>query len=419
MKQASQTALWPEGVYGQAIDEKGILRYIIVDENNKPKAVAQVGDFVPPPKSHLESIALVPKLEAVVENYKNDTDEKFIADLKDFFSSMVAVPSEIYLNLMVSFLILTCFFEQCSHSPILWLFSEPGMGKTRFGNLLTYCSLYGVRVTGVREAHVIRYCENYRSELFFDCTDLNNEMKRGGTVDILLNRFEKGAKYMRVKDIQAGSYNDVRVYHLYGPTIIATNFGLPEALQTRCIRINMQKTEQLFDGFPSPENCLSFKERLLALKLRHAGETVPVEAKLHASRLGDIVIPLQNICRMVGMDQSWIPELIEDQLESAKTVHNVDDVLVAKAFVNAAKKSPSLRFIATDLIYKEFLDLSLSEESLSSIKVGMRLTKMGVKSDQTGGGRGRVADLEFIEKFCAQYGLDYYPEEFGGGLLKV
>jgi len=172
-------ALWPPGVYGHAVDKKGNVGFIVTDDKNKPKMVAKVDDRTPPSKNHIESIALLPKSSEVTKHYNNDTDEQFVLDVKGFFSSMVAVPSDIYLHLMVSFLISTCFFDQCTHSPILWLFSEPGTGKTRVGHLLIYSSFYGVRITGVKEAHVIRYCENYRSEIFFDCTDLGNEMKRG------------------------------------------------------------------------------------------------------------------------------------------------------------------------------------------------------------------------------------------------
>ena len=405
-------ALWPPGVLGHAVEKKGNLGFIIMDDKKKPKMVANVDDSTPPSKIHIESIALVPKLSAVTKHYYDDTDDQFVSDLKGFFSSMVAVPSAIYLDLMVSFLILTCFFDQCSYSPMLWLFSEPGTGKTRFGNLLTYSSLYGVRITGVKEAHVIRYCENYRSELFFDCTDLAGEMKRGGTVDILLNRFERGAKYMRVQALKAGSYNDIRVYHLYGPTIIATNFGLPEALQSRCLRINMVRTDQMFSESPSPENCLLFKERLLALKLRHAGETLPAVAKLHVSRLGDIVIPLQAACRLVGMAEAWIPELIEDQLECAKVVHRPEETWVAKAFLNAVKTS-SINFAANDLIYAEYCKLD-PDVSMSSLQVGMKLTQLGVEKIQTGNGRGRRTTLKFLEEFCGRFSIPYDVDNYSG-----
>ena len=191
-------SLWPPGVHGHAVDGKGNFMFIVTDENNNPKAVGQHDDYTPPRKNHILSIAEVPRLDAVIDYYKNDTDGQFIADLRHFYSSMVAVPSDEYLDLMVCFLISTCFLEQCSHTPIIWLFSEPGTGKTRFGHLLAYTSFYGVRVAGVNEAHVIRYCKDYGSLIFFDCTDLAVEMKSKNTVDIILNRFESGIKYMKV-----------------------------------------------------------------------------------------------------------------------------------------------------------------------------------------------------------------------------
>ena len=404
-------ALWPTGVQGHAIDGNGNFKYIVIDENNKPIAVDKFNGFVPPTKKHILSIADVSNLNAVVDHYRNDTDAKFIEDIRDFFSSMVAVPSDEYLNLMVSFIISTCFLDQCSHTPIIWLFAEPGTGKTRFGHLLTYISFFGVRIAGVKEAHVIRYCESYGSLIFFDCTDLGLEMKSRNTVDILLNRFESGVKYMRVNDIKAGQYNDITMYHLFGPTVIATNFGLPDALMARCLRVNMQNSNELFEMSPSPANCLPFKERLLALKLRHAGRSLPPVEKPHASRLGDIVKPLLATCRMVGMDESWIPEMIADQLETKnKGVHAEEDMFVAQAFLNAAKRSP-LNFISNELIYAEYCKLEPAAP-MTSLQVGMKLTQMGVEKIQISKGRGRRMSIKIIEEFSARFCIAFNVDDY-------
>ena len=208
------------------------------------------------------------------------------------------------------------------------------------------------------------------------------------------------------------------MYHLFGPTIIATNFDLPDALKTRCLRVDMRSSDDLFEMSPSPVNCLPFKERLLALKLRHACEELPLVEKPHASRLGDIMKPLLATCRMVGMDESWISALIDGQLELKNRVACTnDELLIAQAFLNAAKKSPSLKLITIKSVYSEYCKLD-PLASLTDIQVGMKLTKMGVESVQKEKGRGRCTTIGLLEKFSERYGLPFDPSDYDD-MLKI
>jgi len=112
-------------------------------------------------------------------------------------------------------------------------------GKSRTGKSVTYVAFRGIHLIELREATIFRYSQHLHGTLFLDLLDISKKAEKGGCEDILLLRYEKGAKCSRVQYPDQGPFNDTVYYDIYGPTIISSNEQPHKILETRCLPINI------------------------------------------------------------------------------------------------------------------------------------------------------------------------------------
>jgi nitrate reductase NapAB chaperone NapD len=137
--------------------------------------------------------------------------------------------------------------------------------------------------------------------------DLWKKAERNGAEDILLLRYEKGAKATRVIYPEKGAFKDTVYYDVYGPTIIATNEPLHKILDSRGINITMPNKPGNYEN-PTPEKVREIKERLTAWQARVQDTPLPSIEPIQGiqGRLWDISEPLLQVCKMVypeGLDR--------------------------------------------------------------------------------------------------------------------
>ena len=88
----------------------------------------------------------------------------------------------------------------------------------------------------------------------------------------------------------------------------------------------MPDTTKRFEKDVTPELSLPLKERLIAFRARHLGETFTDIRKPAAGRLGDILNPLQQIIRMVKPErESFFLSLIQ-ALQAEKLIEKADSL---------------------------------------------------------------------------------------------
>jgi hypothetical protein len=159
----------------------------------------------------------------------------------------------------------------------------------------------------MNSANIFRYAQNQNATLFLDCTDLWKTAMKAGGEDILLNRFEKGARVSRVQYPERGAFHDQAHYDIFGSTIIATNEAVNPILESRCLSITMPNRPGEYEN-GTPEMGLPLKERLIAWRARMMGQRLidmrPVDGI--SGRLWDISKPLFQLCELIK------PEVKED-----------------------------------------------------------------------------------------------------------
>jgi DNA primase len=368
----------------------------------------------PPPKEGIPW--LLPRGEAVLQIWKQrgeysveELDGQLFDDLKTYHKRISRLPGPAYYDLIAAWDLHTYHLEGAQYSPTICLFAVPERGKTRTGKGMINVAYRGLRVESLREAFIFRAANDLRATLFFDVRDIWKKAVRSESEDILLNRFERGTTVPRVLYPDRGAHHDIVYYLVFGPTIVGTNEGLDDVLETRCITLNMPQSRRLFDEDLSAKAALPLKERLLAFRARHLGQLLPEVEKPAIGRLGDILKPLRQILQMVKpKKENSLLTLVED-LESARTVEKLEsfeaDILRA---VIAAEKEESERPLTVKLIREKYNSAHQDQRrEVTPHWIGRRLSAMGLKKRRGTGGLSTVIwEDKLIHRLCDTYGVE-------------
>ncbi|MFP6890172.1 MAG: toprim domain-containing protein, partial [Nitrospinota bacterium] len=226
--------------------------------------------YEPPPKDQIP--CLLPRASEIIRHFGGDKNEALYLDLVEYHKGISELPGEHYYHLLAAWDMHTYVLEQVRFSPYIWFYAVAERGKSRTGNAAINVAYRGFTTESLREAHLIRTPSRLGGSLFIDCTNLWKKAEKHGVDDVLLNRFERGAKVPRVEHPDRGAFRDTTYYEIFGPTIIATNQPVIDVLESRAIQIVMEPTSKIFEEDVTPESALALKERLTAFRARHLGE---------------------------------------------------------------------------------------------------------------------------------------------------
>ncbi|MFC1715625.1 DNA primase [Candidatus Poribacteria bacterium] len=367
---------------------------------------------VPPPKDQIPW--LLPRGEEVLKLYElqevltqREIDEALYDDLLSYHRSISQLPGEEYYDLVVAWDFHTYLLEAVQYSPIICLFAVPERGKSRTGKGMIYVAYHGIHVESLRDAYLVRVAHDLQASLFFDVKDIWRKSEKNGSEDILLHRFEKGAKVPRVLYPERGAHQDIVYYSIFGPTIIGTNEGVHKILETRAIHLNMPETSKRFENDVTPELSLPLKERLVTFRARYLGENFANIQKPAAGRLGDILKPLQQIIRMVRPDREPAFLSLVKELEAEKMIEKRDSLEAEILLIIIGLKDQVERGILPVKIITDTFNEGLSERSqITYQRVGRRLSAMAFKKAKTSdGGSAIIWDDASIERMKETYGL--------------
>jgi hypothetical protein len=288
------------------VEEAGEVRFLVRSDNGMAslrtdKRWEMDGKIYSPPAKALIPWRL-PRAEQVIVAYGTDDPATLYADLAKYYRSLSELPTEAHYKLLAVFTFHTYIldFPEVTHSPELVFDAVAERGKSRTGKAITHVAMRGLRTETLREANIFRWSEDLGATIFFDVLNLWKKAEREKSEDILLNRFEKGAKAARVLYPEKGRFEDTRYFDIFGATIIATNESVHKILDTRCLTTSMPPAKKRYDTEPTPELGLPLRERLVAWRAHRLGQRLPEMQKAYADRFGDITLPLLKIVRLVA-----------------------------------------------------------------------------------------------------------------------
>ena len=249
--------------------------------------------YIPPP---IEKIPwLLPRADEVLKRYNNGVDKDLFDDLVKYHKTISDLPDETYYTLLAAWDMHTYLTEHALYSPMIHFFAVPERGKSRTGKGMIYVAYRGIAVESLRDAYIVRMAQNFNASIFFDVMDIWKKAEKNNAEDILLHRYEKGARVPRVIHPERGPYKDTEYFSVFGPTIIASNVASNYILESRGILIPMLESNKVFYTDPNPEYALELKERLTAHRGKFSIQDLLNIDKPAKGRLGDILKPLYQI----------------------------------------------------------------------------------------------------------------------------
>jgi len=364
--------------------------------------------YHPPPKDQL--LFLLPEGERVMAliHDSRETDQRLYNDTVELFKRNFELPSEEYYHLFALWDLHTYLLENFNYSPQICLYSLESRGKSRTGMTLIYTAYRGIFTEEVREPVIIRMAQLLNASFFFDVWKIWETAQDTRSVDLLLQRFQRGSQVARVTTPERESFEDYRIFSVFGPTIYATNEPSHRVLESRGIVINMPKSQRTFEVDVTREYLLSHKERMVAFRARHLGEVLPYCDKPSSERLGDIMKPLYQVLKVVcpEREQNFL-DLIRELEEERKMVKSqTKEAEIIEALINLEPNVTAGTLPINDITEK--VNEGRREKfQYSSKTIGRTLRTMGFKGRRlSGGSRAIIYDKDKVSELALEHGLE-------------
>lgn len=384
-----------KGLVDLVVHDNGKIVYLVKVDGHLEVATTWEVDkvlYLPPDQKCLPF--KVANANKVLQWGKSDNDSKLFEDVLIYLKRFSYLPDNQWLivacNVFLSYL---QDHPDIHYLLMLLFYAVPERGKSRTGKAVVYISFRGVHVVDLREANLFRYAENLKATLFFDMMDLWKKAEKNGAEDILLLRYEKGAKATRVIYPEKGAFRDTVYYDIFGSTIIATNEPVHKILGSRCIDISMPNKPGNYEN-PTPEKAQELKERLIAWRARVMDRPLPGIDVIQglSGRLWDISKPLLQVCKLV-YPQGYIKltnallevagETIKDRKES------VEGQIVTALYELSPQGLSEWKVKVSDLL--ETLNAGRPEGyKLTSQYVGRKLKAMSLQTKISTGGYSQI-----------------------------
>lgn len=395
------------------VDYIGRLTYVILADRGL-SCVEYIDNAYPPPREALSYC--IPSAGQVfywfmADKNRPDSDNKIFYDLVKFFKKVSYLPTENHYYLLAWWVMHTYLYERFNTSPILAFYAVPERGKSRIGRALTSVSYRGVETETLREASLFRWSQDLGATIFLDVKDIWKKAEQNESEDVLLKRFEQGAKVARVLYPEKGAFKDTRYFDIFGPTIIATNEPVPFILRTRSIVVSMPEA-------PEPGKLLSevtrqmglpFRERLVAFRARRMTEVLPEFTKLPLGRFGDITQALGRIMRLVSPElEKNFGELMQylwrEKMEEQANTPQAKVVLAIKKAVQVASQTSDLTGVA-EIQLAKVVEILNNPKEFSPVKVGKLVKALAFDKRRRAGGQSILVDPKLLRQLEVKYGL--------------
>jgi hypothetical protein len=347
--------------------------------------------YVPPSPEHLPY--LVPREAAVRRAFREDTDQALFQDLLRWHKRASKLGNESHYDLVVLFDFHTYLADKSDYSPYLvFQTMDSERGKTRQGSSIAWVAYRGIVTETLQEANLFRWADSLGCTLFFD----------------VKNVWQKA----RTLDPQAGPFQGVVYFSVYGPTILAVNEPLRDPLLSRSIVIVPPEATGKYPNI-YPQEGLPLKERLVAFRARQLDKPLPLVNKPVDGRLGDILQPIGQIAALIGgkvmqsfpdLANSLAQERLNERAESQEA-----RLLTAVQSVAQGIGDDKLPVNEIAAAYNEELQ---EKRQLSEESVGRRLSSLGFKTCRLTGGRSaRFYDPELLSALLKKYGVIFSENE--------
>ncbi len=414
-EQKSFSANFP-GLVDLAVDTEGKVVFLIQEKGTLTRYREKEIDGVtysPPDKSHLPF--LLPREEEVFKHYRQGDDETLFDDVLSYLKRFAYQEDRYWLILAVN--VFQTYLQDhpdIQYIAMILFYASPERGKSRTGKAMITIAYRGIHVVDLREANLFRYSQDLQATVFFDLFNLWKKAERNQSEDVLLLRYEKGARVARVLYPDKGAFQDTKYFSVYGATIIATNEALHNILDTRCIPITIPNKPGNYEN-PTPDKGLELKERLTAWRARMIDKPLPRVDQIPGlqGRLWDISRPLLQICKIVAPEHfnelvNVLIDIAGQRVEDKKQSTEGQIVTILQSLL---PEKVSDWIIKVSDILEKFNEGRPEGYKKTSQWLGRKLKGMGIKTRHVQGKSEALLYEKEFEALKSQFIFSQAPEE--------
>ncbi len=350
-------------------------------------------------------------------------------ELKEYVKNFVNFEWDDRLyDLICCYIIGTYFYDVFNSFPILVFYGDYESGKTRAMLTVVYASHRGMECLDPTSASVFRSVDALRPTLGIDeLTNLDENIQR-----IVRASYKKGEKVPRVEKVLKDRFI-LSMFEVYTPLVIATHVKLPDILLSRAIQIIMRKADDPHpEGRdPRPEDAEEIREKLYLTRLTFADKVYEVSVSKEINKQNlllrgrdyEIWKPILTIAKIIGDEvfervYSLAREMTEEKREHLHEEERLLLQALGKLFEAEAhenlKDQTQIEFSASSIldILKDMLlleeydnDEKRFRKDWNPQKIGIRLTRMGIRKTRKGKKGARTYFLTYDEfiKLCSRY----------------
>jgi hypothetical protein len=231
------------------------------------------------------------------------------------------------LKILVAFSIYTWLPEISDTATYLLITGDKGSGKTRTIETLSLICRRTLKTANTSIAFFARAIDKFSATLLID--EARIKSKEGSKEEeediwsILRAGNIRGMYYSRM----VGATDEVKNYDVYGPKAIATNWGVPEDVEDRCLRIEMFR-EAGFIPKNVPKKTLFILQQMLSLlRIYFIANYDKIKKLLELNKKelsekkydGRFIEVVSNILVFSNLEPEEIREIQERKLESLNT----------------------------------------------------------------------------------------------------
>lgn len=144
------------------------------------------------------------------------------------------------VNLTSCYILASYCYELFDSIGYLFFCSDSGSGKTKWSQIIQYCSFNSLNATNSSESALFRMTEQTKGLLSIDDYENIEEDKKNTIDQILKVGYKKGGQTCRSEKV--GDNYVPAFYDVYCPKLITNTVGLDSITYSRCIPIHLLKT---------------------------------------------------------------------------------------------------------------------------------------------------------------------------------
>ena len=163
-----------------------------------------------------------------------------LTTLKNIQKYYMDVTDERLFTITSLYIISTYCFELFNSIGYLFFCSDSGSGKTKFADILRFCSFNSINATNPSEAVLFRILQQTRGTMFVDDYENIEDKKKNAIDQILKVGYKRGGQTIRAEKI--GDSYIPKYFDVYSPKVITNTIGLDSITYSRCIPVHLLKT---------------------------------------------------------------------------------------------------------------------------------------------------------------------------------